>query len=166
MGPAILVGVTNRGLHRTEWRTIQQFREAIPADHTYRFLIHDRDAIFSKDMDQSVCHMGLHVLKTPVRTPVANAICERILGTLRRECLDFVMPLNERHLYGILKAWVVHYNEGRPHMSPGPGIPWPRRTLPVPWQTHRRRIPTRQRVVARSVIGGLHHEYRLAQKAA
>ena len=152
--------------HPTALWTIQQFREAIPADHMYRFLIHDRDAIFSKDVDQSVRHMGLHVLKTPVRTPVANAICERVLGTLRRECLDFVIPLNERHLYGLLTAWVGHYNEGRPHMSLGPGIPRPRRTLPVPRQAHRHRMPTRQRVVARPVIGGVHHEYWLEQKAA
>jgi hypothetical protein len=85
-----------------EW-TIQQFREAIPSDHTYRILIHDRDTIFSKAVDQSVSHMGLHVIKTPVRMPVANSICERVLGTLRRECLDFVIPLNDKHLYRILK---------------------------------------------------------------
>ena len=89
--------------HPTAQWTIQQFREAIPADHTYGILIHDRDAIFSKDVDQGVRHMGLHVIQTPVQTPVANAICERVIGTLRRECLDFVIPLNERHLYGILK---------------------------------------------------------------
>ena len=69
--------------HPTAPWTMQQFREAIPADHTYRFLIHDRDAIFSKDVDQSVRHMGLHVLKTPIWTPLANAICERVIGTLR-----------------------------------------------------------------------------------
>ncbi len=89
--------------HPTAQWTLQQFREAIPADHTYRMLIHDRDSIFSAQVDRGVRHMGLRVIKTPVRTPVANSICERVIGTLRRECLDCVMPLNERHLYGILK---------------------------------------------------------------
>jgi hypothetical protein len=78
----------------------------------------------------------------PVRTPVANSICERMFGTLRRECLDFVIPLNDKHLYGILKEWVGHYNQGQPHMSFGPGIPKPIRTLPVPRQVYRHRIPT------------------------
>jgi len=149
----------------SEW-VIQQFREAIPSDHTYRILIHDRDTIFSKAVDQRVSHMGLHVIKTPVRTPVANSICERLLGTLRRECLDFVIPLNERHLYGMLKAWVGHYNEGRPHMSLGPGIPKPMRTLPVSRQAHRHRMRSGQSVKSRPILGGLHHEYRLEQKVA
>src|SRR5215813_13620962 len=152
--------------HPTAQWTIQQFREAIPADHTYGILIHDRDAIFSKNVDQGVRHMGLHVIQTPVQTPVANAICERVIGTLRRECLDFMIPLNERHLYGILKEWMTHYNEGRPHMSLGPGIPRPRRTLPVPRQVHRHWIPTGQRVVGQSILGGLHHDYMLAKQAA
>src|SRR5262245_26405153 len=152
--------------HPTAQWTIQQFREAIPADHSYRILIHDRDAIFSKNVDQGVRHMGLHVIQTPVQTPVANAICERVIGTLRRECLDFMIPLNERHLYGILKEWMTHYNEGRPHMSLGPGIPRPRRTLPVPRQVHRHWIPTGQRVVGQSILGGLHHDYMLAKQAA
>ncbi len=152
--------------HPTAQWTMQQFREAIPADHAYRILIHDRDSIFSKDVDQGVRHMGLHVIKTPVRTPVANAICERVIGTMRRECLDFMIPLNERHLYGILKEWVAHYNEGRPHMSLGPGIPRPISLLPVPRQAHRHRMATGQRVVARPVMGGLHHEYGLETRAA
>src|SRR5215813_889160 len=107
-----------------------------------------------KTLDQAVRHMGLHVIKTPVRTPVANAICERVIGTLRRECLDFVIPLNARHLYGILKAWVAHYNAGRPHMSLGPGIPQPRPALPVSPPADRHLIPTGQRVVAQAVLGG------------
>jgi transposase InsO family protein len=152
--------------HPTAPWTIQQFREAIPSAHTYRILIHDRDAIFSKTMDQSVGHMGLHVIKTPVRTPVANSICERVIGTLRRECLDFVIPLNERHLYGILKEWVGHYNEGRPHMSLGPGLPKPIRTLPVPQQAHRHKLAASSHVVSHPILGGLHHDYMLQEKAA
>jgi putative transposase len=152
--------------HPTAQWTMQQFREAIPADHPYRILIHDRDSIFSKEVDQGVRNMGLRVIKTPVRTPVANAICERVIGTIRRECLDFVIPLNERHLYSLLREWVVHYNEGRPHMSLGPGIPQPRPELSVSPQVHRHQIPTDQRVVSRVVLGGLHHDYELEKKAA
>jgi transposase InsO family protein len=152
--------------HPTAQWTMQQFREAIPADHPYRILIHDRDSILSQEVDQGVRNMGLRVIKTPVRTPVANAICERVIGTMRRECLDFVIPLNERHLVGILKEWATHYNEGRPHMSLGPGIPQPIRELPVHRQAHRHRIAEGQHVVARSVLGGLHHDYRSERCAA
>jgi transposase InsO family protein len=152
--------------HPTAQWLIQQFREAIPSDHTYRILIHDRDTIFSKAVNQSVGHMGLHVVKTPAQTPVVNSICERLIGSLRRECLDFMIPLNERHLYGVLKEWVGHYNEGRPHMSLGPGIPKPPKELPVRQQAYRHRLPAGQRIVARPVLGGLHHEYELSKQAA
>lgn len=148
-----------------EW-VIQQFREAIPADHTYRILIHDRDTIFSRAVDQHVSRMGLHVIKTPARTPVANSICERVIGSLRRECLDFVIPLNDKHFYTMLKEWVGHYNQGRPHMSLGPGIPKPIRALPVSRQAYRHRMPSGQGVVSRSILGGLHHDYQYQEKAA
>jgi len=69
--------------------------------------------------------MGLNILKTPFRAPQGNAFCERLVGTIRRECLDFLIPLHERHLRRILKEWVAHYNQGRPHSSLGPGIPEP-----------------------------------------
>jgi transposase InsO family protein len=110
--------------------------------------------------------MGLRVLKTPVRTPIANAICERVLGTLRREVLDYVIPLSATHLRGLLTTWVVHYNMGRPHMSLRPGIPQPSPALPVALQAHRHRLAERLHVVARPILGGLHHDYRLEQKAA
>ena len=141
-------------------------REALPGDHPYRFLIHDRDSIFSLALDQRIRHLGLNVLKTPVRTPVANAICERLLGTLRRECLDFVIPLTEPHLRRLLHEWGWHYNAGRPHMSLGPGIPQPPASLPVPLHEHRHRISQHLQVVAHTVLGGLHHDYRLEEKAA
>jgi transposase InsO family protein len=146
---------------------MQPLRETIPADHPYRLLIHDGDSIFSNKVDQVARNMGLRVIKTPVRTPVANAICERVIGILRRDCLDFMIPLNERHLYGILKEWVGHYyNEGRPHMSLGPGIPKPIRALPVPRQAHRHAMPSGQSVRSRPILGGLHHDYGLEKQAA
>lgn len=96
--------------HPTAQWTIQQLREAIPSDHEYRFLIHDRHATFSSEVDKTVAALGLKVVKTPIRTPQANAYCERLIGTMRRECLDFMIPLNERHLRKILREWVTHYN--------------------------------------------------------
>ena len=111
--------------HPTAAWTLQQLREAIPSDHSYRFLIHDRDSIFSADVDQQLKAFGLRVLHTPARAPKANAYCERLVGTIRRECLDFMIPLGEKHLRRILAEWVPHYNQGRPHLSLGPGIPEP-----------------------------------------
>jgi transposase InsO family protein len=147
-----------------EW-TLQQFREALPGDHPYRFLIHDRDSIFSKDVDQAVAAMGVGVLRTPVRTPKANSVCERLGGTLRRECLDYLIPINERHLKMTIKEWGTHYNRGRPHSSLGPGLPEPTQES-VPESGHRHQLPAGYRVVKDSVLGGLHHEYRLVKEAA
>src|SRR6516164_5672443 len=62
-------------------------------------------------------------MKTPVRAPKANAYCERLIGTMRRQLLDFIIPLSERHLRSLLKQWVAHYHQARPHSSLGPGIP-------------------------------------------
>jgi transposase InsO family protein len=152
--------------HPTAAWILQQLREAIPSDHDYRFLIHDRDRIFSHVLDQRIRHLGLKVLKTPVRIPVANAICERFIGTLRRECLDFVIPLTENHLRHLVMAWVQFYNEHRPHMSLGPGIPQPLASLPVPRQPDRHRIPACLCVTSRPIFGGLHHDYRLEHQAA
>jgi putative transposase len=152
--------------HPTATWTLQQLREAIPVEHTYRFLIYDRDVIFSRELDQRVCHFGLRVLKTPPQSPQANAICERTVGTLRRECLDFLIPLTEDHLRRTLHAWVRHYNAGRPHMALGPGLPQPPPSLPVLLQDYRHRLPAHLRVVACPILGGLHHEYWLEAKAA
>jgi transposase InsO family protein len=148
--------------HPTAPWTLQQLREAIPADHPYRFLIHDRDSIFSRELDQRIRHLGLKILKTPPQCPQANALCERLLGTFRRECLDYVIPLTENHLRRLLQEWVPHYNSSRPHMALGPGIPQPAASLPVPLQGHRHRLPDHLRVRARPILGGLHHDYQLA----
>lgn len=97
--------------------TLQHLRETIPADHGYRFLLSARDSKFSPEPDQSIRHLGLSVLKTPVRTPPTNALCEWLLGTLRCECLDFSLPLTENHLRYVLHPWVQHGHGDHPHMG-------------------------------------------------
>ena len=79
-------------------------------DHPYRFVIHDRDSIFSQQLDKGVTDLGVRVLRTPVRAHTANSVFERFGGTLRRECLDFLIPINERHLKMTIKEWGLHYN--------------------------------------------------------
>ena len=152
--------------HPTAAWTLQQLREAIPSDHCYRFLIHDGDGIFSPQLDRSVTHMGLRALKTPPRSPKANSLCERVIGTLRRECLDFLIPLTEDHLRIVTKNWVAHYNRARPHSSLGPGIPDPPVDIPVTPHEHRHLIPSHCKVVAHPILGGLHHEYDLVARTA
>jgi putative transposase len=152
--------------HPTAAWTLQQLREAIPSDHIYRFIIHDRDAIFSTGLDASVAGFGLKVVKTPVRSPQANSLCERLIGTLRRECLDWIVPLTEEHLQKTLRSWLPHYNRGRPHSSLGPGIPDPPPALPVQLQRHRHRFDQSTQIVAHSVLNGLHHEYSFMARAA
>jgi len=147
-----------------EW-TLQQFREVVTGEQPYRFLIHDRDSIYSSEFDSALKGMGLNILKTPFRTPQGNAFCERLVGTIRRECLDFLIPLHERHLRRILKEWVAHYNQGRPHSSLGPGIPEPSGGMPAP-PVSGYGIPCGHRVVGIPILGGLHHEYRLQKAAA
>jgi hypothetical protein len=109
--------------------------------------------------------MGLTILKTPVRVPQANAFCERLVGTIRRECWDFVIPVSERHLRAILREWVSHYNDGRPHTSSGPGIPEGPPDNRI-GESSGHRLPDGYRVAATAILSGLHHEYRLERKAA
>jgi hypothetical protein len=124
--------------HPTAGWALQKFREVITGERPCRFLLHDRDRIYSSEIDSALKTMGLGILKTPFRAPQANTFCERLVGSIRRECLDFLIPLNERHLRGILKEWAAHYNKDRPHASLGPGIPepWsPSGRKPCPWRS-------------------------------
>jgi putative transposase len=147
-----------------EW-AMQQFREILADPHPYRFVLHDRDAIFSTSLDLALRNFGVRVLKTPVRAPKANAFCERLVGTIRRECLDYLISLNERHLRRILKEFVRYYNRGRPHSALGPGIPEPIQAS-VPGSGHRHCFPAGYRVASTPILGGLRHDYRLEKEAA
>lgn len=109
--------------------------------------------------------MGVRVLRTQVRAHQANSICERFGGSLRRECLDFLIPINEHHLKLILSLWIRHYNHGRPHISLGPGIPVPCQSL-LPENANRHRIAAGRMIRHRAILGGPHHEYHLQEVAA
>jgi transposase InsO family protein len=146
-----------------EW-TLQQLREALPDDRDCKFLLHDRHKTFSASLDEEVESWGIHVLRSPVRMPTANAHCERLIGTIRRECLDYVIPLNSAHLRQILREWVRHYNTGRPHRSLGPGIPG-RTHGNEPTCRRTSRFRSLSHVIAEPILGGLHHEYQWSDAA-
>src|SRR5712671_4320647 len=146
--------------HPTAAWTLQQLRESIGLQERYEYLLHDRDSIFAQHLDESIARLGVKVLKSPPQSPTANSICERVIGTIRRECLDWLIPLTESHLRSILKLWIAHYNTGRPHMALGPGVPDPPRGMQhnaAPKSRHRLREDMVVR--AHSILGGLHHEY-------
>ena len=152
--------------HPTANWTLQQFREAIDNSQDYRFLIHARDSIYSQELDVALRAMGVEVLKTPFRSPQANSHCERLIGSLQRDWLDLSIPINERHLRGILRDWKTHYCQARPHASLGPGLPILGEALLEPRQQQRHQIPQGYRVSAKPILGGLHREYRLEKIAA
>jgi putative transposase len=144
--------------HPTAAWTVQQFRELLAEPHGYRLVLHDRDSIYSAGLEAAVTAMGVRVLRTPVHAPQANAYCERLLGSLRRECLDFLIPFGEEHLRRLLRIWQDHYNRARPHSRLGPG------GLPAAMLAGHH-LPRGMWVRARSILGGLHHEYGLEEAA-
>ena len=149
--------------HPTAAWTLPQLRETIESDARYQYLMHDRDSIFATHLDESVSRLGVEVLGSPPRSPKANAICEGVNGTLRCECLDWVIPMSESHLRSILKSWIPHYNSGRPHMALDPGVPDPPpATSSFARSRSRHRRQDSYVVRAKSILGGLHHEYSLA----
>jgi hypothetical protein len=96
------------------WVT-QRARELSDRFSGFRILIRDRDAKFTDRFDAVFAADGIEVIRTPIAAPRANAVCERVLGTLRRECLDRVIVFNVRHLEGVLAEYLDHYNGHRPH---------------------------------------------------
>jgi putative transposase len=125
----------------------QQVMEATPLGRQPKFLIHDRDADYGGDFDGRLANLGITGVRTPPRAPKANAIGERIVRTIRTECLEHIIVINERHLQAVLAEFADYYNRERPHRSLGLRSP----VVAVPQPSGR--------VVSRSVLGGLHHAY-------
>jgi putative transposase len=88
-----------------------------------RFLIRDHDAKFTASFDEDFASERIAVIRTPIRAPKANAYAERFVGTARRECLDWILVLGRRHLERVLRSYVTHYNERRPHRGIDLGVP-------------------------------------------
>ena len=130
------------------WR---QIVAATPWNRHPRFLIRDRDRSYGGDFVTKAAAIGIATILTPVRAPKANAIAERVIGTIRRECLDHLIVWNERHLRRVLREYLAYYNATRPHQSLD-GEP------PAGPRLVSRRAES-QRLVSRPVLGGLHHEY-------
>ena len=131
-----------------EW-TGQQLREAFPFDQFPPYLLRDRDAIFGQDFSDQVRDMGIEEVLSAPRSPWQRAYVERIIGSIRRECLDHVIVLGEGSLRRTLVAYFDYYHRSRTHLSLGKDSPEPR-----PIQT-----PEIGPVVARRQVGGLHHRY-------
>jgi putative transposase len=147
--------------------TLQQLKEVVGDTDNHKYLIHDRDAIFAKHLDDSIRALGVEILRSPISSPKANAICERVIGTIRRECLDWMIPMSEAHLRSILRLWSTHYNSGRPHSAVRPGVPGPpSKSVPGRKSESRHRLAAGALVLAKSVLGGLHHEYSIAATPA
>ena len=120
-----------------------------------RFLVHDRDAKFTASFDEIFRTEGVEVIRTPYRAPQANAIAERWVGTVRRECLDRMLTLSRRHLEATLGVYANHYNGHRPHRALDMEPPTPRPRLHAVGSGP----PS---VGRRDLLGGLIHEYEVA----
>jgi len=123
-----------------------------------RFLLRDNDAIYGQTFRETVKALGIHELRTPIRAPKANGIAERLVGTLRRECLDHVFIFNERHLQKVVDEYVDYYNRHRPHQ----GLD---HQSPNAFANDKSTTPTGPptgEILALPVLGGLHHIYKRA----
>ena len=129
------------------WR---QVIEATPWGRQPRHVLRDRDAVYGRDFRRRAQRIGIDSIATPIRSPRANAVAERVIGTLRQECLDHMIVLDEQHLRSVLAEFVRYYNEDRPHRTLG---------LQTPEAKLR---PVTGPIRSRPVLNGLHHVYERA----
>jgi len=131
-----------------EW-TGQQIVEAFCEDKVPRFLIRDRDAVYGLAFQERVKALGIEEVVIAPRSPWQNPYSERVIGSLRRECLDYVVVLGERHLRRIMRLYVSYYHGARTHLALEKDTPEPRSVQP----------PQMGKVIEIPEVGGLHHRY-------
>jgi len=136
-------GVTE---HPTQEWTMQQMRESFPWEEAPRYVRRDRDAIYGRDFADMTGDMGIEEVLTAPRSPWQNPLLERLVGSIRRECLDHVIVWNERSLRRTLQSYFAYYQRSRTHLALGKDAPEPRALEP----------PARGRVIAIPLVGGLH----------
>jgi len=135
--------------HPTAQWTAQQIVEAFPWDEAPRYFLRDRDSIYGEAFQDRVGHMGIEEVKIAPRSPWQSPYVERLIGSIRRECLDDMIVLNERHLRRVLNSYVDYYHTWRTHRSLEMDAPKPRVIQP----------PALGPVRKRPEVGGLHHHY-------
>ena len=145
----IHVGVTKSP---TDSWVAQQLREATPYGQAPRYLIRDNDDKFGSCFARVAATSNLKILKTPYYASRANAICERFLGSVRRECLDLMLILHEKQLHRTLNAYVAYFNRARPHQGVQQQIP-DQGGSSVSFDHEK------EKVISVPILGGLHHEY-------
>jgi transposase InsO family protein len=138
--------VTN---HPTAEWIAQQVREAFPWDTEPRYLLRDRDSIFGQDFVDQRKAMGIKQVLSAPRSPWQNAYFERVIGTIRRECLDHMIVFSERCLHRHIQDYVAYYHRSRTHLALDKDSPEPRPIQP----------PAAGRINPIPVVGGLHHRY-------
>jgi putative transposase len=131
-----------------EW-TAQQLRHAFPWNTAPRYLLRDRDSCYGEQFHSTTCAMGIHEVLTAPHSPWQNAFVERLIGSIRRECLDHVLAFNERGLFRILRSYFEYYERSRTHLGLNKNAPIPRAV----------QQPAMGRVIAMPQVGGLHHRY-------
>jgi putative transposase len=130
----------------------QHLREATPCGQAPKYLIRDNDSKFGSCFAHVATITGIKILKTPVHAPQANAICERFLRSVSQECLDHLLILEEKQLQRVLNGYVAYFNQARPHQGMAQQIPGRLKSVPSSQDAG-------NKVIARPVMGVLHHDY-------
>jgi transposase InsO family protein len=138
----------NRKMHPTAEWLARQITETFPWDTAPKFMVRDNDGAYGTVFRWRMQAMGIRDCPTAPHSPWQNGYVERVIGSIRRECLDHIIPINAGHLRSVLREYVEYYNNDRTHLALEKDSP------------HSRPVEAQGAIVARPILGGLHHRYR------